>query len=356
MVLECCYVTVSGGFFVSQMAILASFIEAKGSQFDFYFGASGGNLSCLTALLSNGTFESVQAIGNKLKSSLFVQNWFRGLAEILPSAIAGVFMRSGLYRNGFDSERLVKDLFQEDFLLRDTTPEIWTLTYNKTIDSGAIFCTKKESKLTPFMNAKHFSFNGCEEITYIGGDTDLLSKVTMATAAIPTIRSPVTIGKYQYVDGGVSRSCPGSLFNETLVEYHYHYPGPVHYLYILSCKISDIETRKIYAQKTSEHWIIQVQDYIKNFVTSMVYSDHQLVFENWLRIIGKRLSECKHDALIRTNIEELRMKLNSLKDKHYFITAFTDDASVDIANFESEDFNKAFEKARITISFIIFFI
>lgn len=352
--LEVIIFPISGNYFVSQMASMSMVLEARNvlpkRSFDLIFAASGGAICSVASYLFRDTFESIQRLGSRLNSNLFIQNWFQGAFRFLPSVLA--FNKNGMYKNGFDVDKLMKDVVTKDFLLKDSTTESWILAYNKDIDMGSVFCTKNEEKsiISKHLDEVQLLKYGLGEIQHIDGDINILSKVVMASANIPTLKQPVEIKGNSYVDGGISRASPGSFFNDALVELHEEetYSGAVHYVYVLATKITDYDVRKSF--KRTKHWITEIQEYIKNFIMSMSFTDHQMMIENWLRITNKKLSECTKTRLVHTNVNELREKLVELHDKNYFLSVFTDDASIDITNFDSSDFEREFEKAFLTVT------
>jgi hypothetical protein len=366
MGLELVYSPISGGYFIAQSAILGTLLEARrglaqGSQPDAYFGASGGNLASILSLSFKDTSESVERTAKRLSSDMFVRNWWRGKLSVLPSAVAGVFKNSGIYREGKGADKLLEDVFTSQDILDG--PEIWSLTFNTGVELGALNCSKPRANsiFADYLDDDYLIESGCGEVNYLDADLKRIADVTLASASIPGLKASVEIGGQRYVDGGIARATPGTFFNEAIIDLRDAVPaysGYLHYYYILPSQLGDDTTRHNFIKSTESingHWITRVVEYIKNFTVSATFTDKYSVFENWLRVAGLKRKNLTEITLTDVTANKLKPVLESLNDKHYFMIFYpTDDAAVDITDFDNKHLEENYTKALNSIKVEIY--
>lgn len=363
---EFCFPPVSGGFFVSQAAQIAKLLEARGGkQFDAYFGASGGNIASMISIAFTKTSESILKIVSRVKPGFFISPFLQGKFSDFDSIILGVASYEGLKKPGKGSDKFFGELFEKSSF--NSLPEVWTLIYNKTSAQGEITCTrnKSDSIFSSYIKENNLQRLGCGDIHYLDSDSELISQVTMASASIPGVKNSVRIWDNDYVDGGISAASPGTFFCEPIKKMmDDNLSDKLHFFYIASVDLANNNTRhkfvsdekNFYMEGASKHWIIESFFKVKEMIVSMIFSDKRNLLENWLRIIGKDVSDIKEVRYNCITLPKLREVLSDFDDKHYFIETVSDESSVSILNFDAEDLKKQFEIAYSTMSIIIIYV
>jgi hypothetical protein len=367
MPIDILFAPISGGNFVSQVTIISTLLEAReGKKFDMMLGASGGNLASYLSLLFDKTSESVEKVLYKLHSDMFIDNWWATQLEFLPTTLIGIFKSGGLYKEGTGADVFVKKIFKNNILIQDKTSEVWSLTYNIKDGMAELFCSKSKSQsiIGKYLDMDMLLESGCQKITYCEGDLDLITKVIIASAAIPPIRCPVKIKGEKHTDGGVARASPGFLFSEAFYEMRNdnsnsltYGKGGIHYFYILPYDLLNDETRKKDIKKNTDniHWIPELIETINSAFFSTKFTDKQSIMENWLRITNlsrKSLTHIKNPGPVNSGI--LKNKLKEIDDKHYFIIFYTDNFYVNIEDFNEESLKKAFSDSKRSIKYEIY--
>lgn len=212
---------VSGGCFVSQLALLSELYNAKkkicGGKFnssadytpDLCFSASGGNVAVYTAFGGDWSTEGILRVSSQLNSDMFVKSWFPDYMRFLPTGILGIFNGS-LYRPGYGGLYLFNRIFTEESI---QNVEIWTGTYNVSTNQAEFFCNKSRERS---LIQQEFFENDSElynvlPLRYVSDESkslEILAKVAMASASIPYIVQNQKIGNHLYGDGGTMYSSP----------------------------------------------------------------------------------------------------------------------------------------------------
>ena len=114
--------TISGGYFVSQTAILASILPAI-DKVDAYFGNSGGAIANLIALKYSGTSESLERVLYAIDKDIFVKPWVSDnipLSKIL-SPFFSMFTNS-FYKDSKGPKELMEVFYTREELRKS---EMW---------------------------------------------------------------------------------------------------------------------------------------------------------------------------------------------------------------------------------------
>lgn len=363
MSLDILILPISGGYFVSQAALVSKLLEAKTfltkKRFDVHMGASGGNLVGLLSLHFNEGKESFERILDKIHSGIFVRNWFQGRFSFLPSYIAGVFSES-LYKPGAGSEDMFRKLYKKELFLSPYTPEIWSLTFNELSHKGSLNCSKRkqDSILSTYIDNEYMRFAGCDEINYLDGDADKICNTANASGNIPGFRKSVEINGQRYLDGGLSRGSPGSLFTNVLHEKIKNENIPViHYFYIQGPAMSEGNEGIIASNNVSRQaWLSDILQSMKHIVNASVFEDKMMCFEGWMRSTGKKYSELTRETYATTTLKKLKTLMLEKENVSYFMVCYiSKDVFVDITNFTGKDAINKFREAYDLTCFDIFY-
>jgi len=215
---------ISGGGFVSQIALLAEVYDATydcdntydyhrsvrlGSKSaqpgtpDLVLASSGGNVAAYLAMVSGWSSSGLAQNIKSVHSSIFVQPW---TPPFLPSGIM-FYSTKSIYRNGTGMDQLFTSMFTPQSVKQT---EIWSGTYNTNSQKGGMFCNlaKENAFLQDDLVEDGMILYDCDPCTYVDGDLLTISKVVHASAAIPFVTEGIYIGEDRYIDGGVAYSSP----------------------------------------------------------------------------------------------------------------------------------------------------
>lgn len=213
---------ISGGGFISQIALLAEVYDATyDSTYDYYRSirmgsksaipgtpdlvlcSSGGNVAAYLAMVSGWSSSGIYQNIKSIKSGIFVQPW---TPSFLPSGIM-FYSTKSIYRNGVGMDQLFSSMYTP-VSIKQT--EIWSGTYNTSSQRGALFCNldAKEAFVNDTLISNGTILYDCDPFTYVNGDTAKISKIVHASAAIPFVTEGVYIDSARHLDGGVAYSSP----------------------------------------------------------------------------------------------------------------------------------------------------
>jgi len=348
--MDFCYITISGGYFISQLSILINLYKARSKfldnhNFDAIFSASGGNIAAYFSLLFNNNETSIERKLDQINHTMFVNQWSRGHIKM---NILNLFQNS-LYREGKGLKEFLISNYEN---FNDSRlPEIWSLSYNNDVDCGALFCSKSyEASLFKKEVTSDIIKMGIGEIKYMNSDFDLISKICIASAAIPGVVNPIKMNESIYIDGGVLNATPGSYFTK-------NGDGLFHYYYILPCKIYDINIKqKFINKKESAHWTGVMYNSIRSLTVSQIINDKNFIFEKWKRSVKLKEHELSKELYYDIKDEKLVTLLSELNNKHFFMVCYTDVCTVNIATFNSKDLKNKFKKGLNSLCIEVYFI
>jgi len=349
--MDFCYISISGGYFISQLAILIKLYKARSMivdnhNFDAIFSASGGNIAAYISLLFNNNETSIERKLDKISSSMFVNNWNRGNLNL---SFFNIFHKS-LYREGIG----IDDFFINNYDTFNSKkyPEIWSLCYNQDIDCGTLFCSKSKEHCLLNLDFDSDTIKmGIGEIIYTNSDMKLISDICLGSAAIPGIVKPVKINNSIYIDGGVLNATSGSYFNDTTVNC-----GTLHYYYILPCKIYDIDIKQKFIKKKKDiHWTSNLFNGIQGMSCSQIINDKNCIFENWKNRTNLKKKDLSYSCYYDIKDKNLYKLLTELNDKHFFMICYTDLCSIDISHFSSSDLIQQFRKGLSSVCVEVYY-
>jgi len=209
---------VSGNFFPVQLSLLSELISVKYDP-GIILGTSGGAVSSVISLGADWSVNGIRRLAKQLKPSLFLRNWWPNSLSFLPSWSLGYF-RGSVYNSGKDSRKFFRRYMTPELL---TQREVWIGVANQSKDRAQFFCnlSEEESKIDVKLFESHIKIGQnphCDHLRFAGGDVDLLRKVTLASASIPTLVPPQEIEGDQFSDGGLFYASPLTPLKDCLEE------------------------------------------------------------------------------------------------------------------------------------------
>jgi len=345
---ELCCSSISGGNFISQIAVLTLILEIrdkskkiKNKHLDLYLGASGGSLSNTLISFFDETRQSVERILYTLNSKMFVQNWWKGYGEVVNSKLTSIF-KDSIYQSGSGAVENFKNLVSDSHFKDKKIPENWFLTFNNDTNSPVIHSTFSEE------DSKFKNFEGVET-NFLDRDLEKIINTVMASASIPGLKDSVKINQENHVDGGVANPTPYSYFSESIYQKNRNgeLSGPCHYYYILPHSLEIVK-------EDNSMWITDVFSGIKKMIVCNIIKDVEYCFESWLRIINKGKRDLEIIKL--ETIGKLKL-LETLEENHqydYFVKFYTDQNSIDIVNFSNKELEESFNKCYNSVFIEIF--
>ena len=353
--LEICCSSISGGYFVSQMAIMTILMEVRSKSkiidkhfLDLYFGASGGALTNMISTCFEETKESIERLLYSLQSEIFVKNWWKGKIKFLDSKIFYLFKNS-FFESSDNIFDVVSELTSNNQFNNSDSPELWTLTFNINKSKPTIFCSKKKdhSLFKDSMNIENNFVNF--EYVFLEGNLEKISKTVMASASVPGVKEGVEINNDSHVDGGVSNPTPYIYFSKILYSKNKNkeISRPYHYYYLLPHGKKETNEEKVSNS---------IADAFLNNLSFSVFNDREFVFNSWLKLIDTeedKLEKIKIQNIKKKNLLDLLEKFHSLD---YFITFYADCIPINITKFNGDDLENCFHESYNNINLEMFVI
>lgn len=349
--MDFCYITISGGYFISQLSILIKLYKARSKfldnhNFDVIFSASGGNIAAYLSLLFNKNETSIERKLNQINHTLFINLWSRGIIKM---NFLNLFQNS-IYREGVG----LKDFLISNYenFNNSKLPEIWSLSYNNDVNCGSLFCSKSyEHSFFKKEITSDMIKMGIGEIKYMNSDLDLISKICIASAAIPGVVTPIEIDNSIYIDGGVLNATPGSYFSNNFNS------NLMHYYYIMPCNLYDINIRHHFInKKKNTHWSGIMLNSIKSLTVSQILNDRNSIFEKWKNKVNAKEVDLTNEIYYDISDNKLENLLKELNNDHFFMVCYTDVCSVDISKFNSDDLKTKLKKGLNSLCIEVYFI
>lgn len=348
---ELCCSPISGGNFISQIAILTKLLEVRNRSqqieklhMDLYLGASGGSLANIISTFFEGSKESIERILYTMDSKMFVQNWWKGKVNFIDSKLISVF-KDSIYQSGTGAVENFKKLVSEDYFTQKDIPENWFLTYNNDKNTPVIHSTLT-SESTLFNELEEINNS---EIKFLNTDLEKIVNTVMASASIPGLKKSVNLEDENHVDGGIANPSPYYYFSESIYQkcntlqlkppYHYYYLQPH------SLKIEN---------KDTGIWLGDVLIGIQKMIVYNILKDREYMFENWLRIIKKGKKDLFHLVFSKVTKKEMMELLEENQNYDYFIIMYTEENSIDITTFKKTDLENSFNKCYDSVFIEIF--
>ena len=242
---------ISGGYFPYQVGLLEQLIQHD-ERPDVMLSTSGGNLAAYMAMASGWNHHEIKRIASTVSSSNIVETWSLGsVSALLNGSMYGTKNCYGFF-DGMVGNRI-------------TDMELWTGTYNKKRSLTCLYCNQRNSRW--FSNTKRLERLGCMPLRYCHGNTDLITDVCMASAAVPAVYPERLVASEPHIDGGVSFSSPLSLLHDQL-------PKDAQIVYIHSQKF------ELTSCPTGNTGIMENTKYaMSQMVNSMLYQERMLAHD-----------------------------------------------------------------------------
>ena len=202
---------VSGGGFVSQLAILQHLCESKFVP-DITLASSGGNVAAYVAAAANWKWPGIERIARELTQDLFARPW-NSVSSI--AFIMGYF-EGNVYNKGSGVYDFLKRHFTSETIVKY---EIWTGTYNKDRQRARLFCNRSKKKSIVDVSYIDHDLTQSMDPVFTDGDIEIIAKAGIASASIPAIVPAQIIFGEQYIDGGVAGASPLIIMQEPILKY-----------------------------------------------------------------------------------------------------------------------------------------
>ena len=350
--------TISGGYFVSQTAILATILPNI-AKVDAYFGNSGGAIANLISLKYSGTSESMERVLYAIDKDIFVKPWVSDnmpLSKILSPFIS--LFTSSFYKESKGPKELMEVFYTKEELRK---AEMWIGKFDINANFNHLLCSKKSgqsifnTELSQTYNTKYLEdMTGSFNVEYADGDIDVISNTLNATSSIPGYKPPVDIDGTPFVDGGVSSPSPGSAFTNVLLEYSKAAAHKFRVFYNIGPKFVDSDIEYV---KPSSHWSSQIFRTLKSLLNFSISRERQMLFNTWLKMCDKTHYNTADVAFKKvTGKEALKTYLDTLKNNnnHYFVTCYSIDESINVLNFNKDDLKRVYKKCYDNVFFEIY--
>lgn len=256
---------VSGGGFVSQLAIIEHLCENKFIP-DVTLASSGGNVAAYISAAADWHWPGIERIARTLNKSLFITPH----SSIPSVAFVIGYFEGYSYAQGSGVTKFLKDIFTESSIQKY---EIWTGTYNSTRQLTRLFCNRNVT--SSILKDTHIDRELTQSMPpiYADGNIDLISKYSTASASIPTFVPPQTIDNEEYADGGVSCSSPVTVMQDSILHYIEKHNAALHMIYVNSIDLSssDIEN--------GHNLIGNIKQTAKDIIRSQIVIDRLSAYE-----------------------------------------------------------------------------
>lgn len=317
---------VSGRCFVSQIALVN---QIKIFKPDIIFSSSGGNMAAYICAAGDFEENNVLRIMKKISSDIFVQPWFVYDFDIFTSLLIG-FIKGSLYRLGVGIEYLFKKYFNEKSIKHY---EIWTGTYNKTLNMAQFFCNRSsdESYVTEMDFLDSQEKFALLEPFYCGDENNsinIIASVCMASASIPYLIESVTINNFKYRDGGIMYSSPTLPLNDAI--YRLGKNKKFRHFYFLPYDITCCDN----AHKTK----ILTEELTQIFYTNLLI-EKEFILNNLKRLKGSNVNCYTYSLMSSSKLNEI---LESLDHIQFYVCILfpVDMVNINILNFDYDDIIK----------------
>lgn len=221
---------VSGGGFVSQLAIIQHLCEIKFVP-NLILASSGGNVAAYIAAAANWEWAAIERISRELRQEFFYKPW---CDVSIMSNIIGYF-KGNIYNQGVGIHDFFKKHFTEESIVKY---EIWTGTYNKNRQKSRLFCNKRKEDSILDVSCIDYELTQSMTPLFTNGDIKLIGDAGIASASIPSVVPSQKINDEEYIDGGVSSSSPLSIMQEPIFKHVKNNNDSLHIIYANSVDLS----------------------------------------------------------------------------------------------------------------------
>lgn len=331
---------VSGGGFVSQLAILQHLCESDFIP-DLTLSSSGGNVAAYVAAAANWKWPSIERISRELTQDLFARPW----NSVSSIALVMGYFEGNVYNKGSGVHDFLSRHFTSDTI---TKYEIWTGTYNKDRQKARLFCNRaKESSIVDVLCIDHDLTQSMEPI-FTNGNIGLIAKAGIASASIPAIVPAEIIEGESYIDGGIAGASPLIIMQEPILKYIQDNKTSLHIVYVNSVDLSSSYQKPCH--NVLDTWRQATHDLVRS----------QTVID---RLAGYELLRCQPGSMNKEeficNYENMeRVKIIQSKVPYSMLEIYpTEHCDINIVSFSGEDviaaIKKAYDKCRCRLWWIV---
>ena len=311
---------VSGGGFVSQLAILQHLCESKFIP-DITLASSGGNVAAYVAAAADWKWPAIERIARELSQDLFVRAW---------NNVAAIAMIMGYFKGDvYDKGSGVYGFLARHFTsLSITKYEIWTGTYNESRQRARLLCNRTAKDSIVFISQIDHDLTQSMEPIFASGNIELIADAGVASASIPAVVPAQKIMGEYYIDGGVAGASPLTIMHEPILKYTRDNNAALHIVYVNSVDLSSPNNKPIHNVIDTWHQAT------RNLVRSQTVIDRLSGYE-LLRchpgIMNKEEFPCTYENLERVKQIQHKVKYSMLE--LYPTGTF----GIDVARFNGED-------------------
>lgn len=319
---------VSGGGFVSQLAIIQHLCESKFIP-DVTLSSSGGNVAAYVGAAANWKWPGIVRIAQELSHDLFAKSWN---TVVSLSMVIGYF-KGDIYNKGSG----VYDFLERNFTSTSITKyEIWTGTYNKNRQKARLFCNRSKDESILDISCIDHDLTQSMEPIFSNGNIELIAQAGVASASIPAVVPAQNIMGEDYIDGGVASASPLTIMHEPILKYAREQDAPLHLVYVNSLDLSSPNIKPIH--NILDTWRQATNNLVRSQTVIDRLSGYELLRCN-PGIMHKEEFICNYENLERVKQIQTRIKYSMLEI--YPIKRF----EIEIANFNGNDVISAIHAA-----------
>ena len=343
---------ISGGGFPVQLALLSKIYDAiklnkinfTGNDYtpQFLLAASGGNIAAYLGLAGDWSYEGICRVSENINSEMFVKSWLPKDLSFIPTWALSVFTGT-IYRSGDSAIELLKMAFPGQ-KIKDV--EILTLAFNSSEYIPQIFSNKsKEESLVPELtNIDKLLFN-MTEIKYLNGNIEEISKVCMASAAIPILTQSQNIDGCKFDDGGLSSASPLSVLPTEMYNIIQESGKKMHLFYYSSYDLDDNDESKFTQYGGG------AQKALSCMIHSRALQDRAVAIQLLEKIISR---ESIGENFVNTTTEVLASKMAEFEDQDYVLFLYPKgNPHIKITKFDKDDIINLINEVRKEFNFTI---
>jgi predicted acylesterase/phospholipase RssA len=319
---------VSGGGFVSQLAILQHLCES-GFVPNLTLASSGGNVAAYVAAAANWKWPAIERIARELSQDLFAKPWNSVMSL---SMIIGYF-KGDVYDKGYGVHDFLSQYFTSSSITKN---EIWTGTYNKNRQKARLFCNRStEDSIVDVSCIDHDLTQSMEPI-FANGNIELIAQAAVASASIPAIVPAQKILGEDYIDGGVAGASPLIIMQEPILKHTQDNNASLHLVYVNSVDLSSPNIKPIH--NVLDTWKQATNDLIRSQTVIDRLSGYELL-RCHLGTMNKEEFVCTYENLERVKQIQARVKYSMLEIYP------TDRFNIEIVKFNGDDVINAIHTA-----------
>jgi hypothetical protein len=293
---------VSGGGFVSQLAIIQHLCEIKFLP-NIILASSGGNVAAYIAAAANWKWAAIERIARELSQDLFLCPWTQ-ISSL--SLIIGYF-KGNIHNKGSGIHDFVNKHFTKENIKKY---EIWTGTYNKTRQKARLFCNLNDKDSILDVSCIDHELTQSMEPLFADGDMSIIGDAGVASASIPSIVPSQKIFDEEYIDGGVASASPLSIMQEPILKYVNDNKESLHILYINSVDLSNPNIKPIH--NILDTWKQTANDLIRSQTVIDRLSCYEL-----LRCHSNKINKtefvCSHAVLLKIKKIQSKVKYTMIE-------------------------------------------